>query len=83
MISTMLAELLDVRPGRHASRSRCSKAPPGARGAGRRTLFETYIGTPAYMEIGALNRLMREPPSVTAVHLRVDPAQRRPSCSAS
>jgi putative ABC transport system permease protein len=27
------------------------------------------------MEIGALNRLMREPPSVTAVHLRIDPAR--------
>jgi putative ABC transport system permease protein len=39
-------------------------------------LFETYIGSPAYMEIGALNRLMREPPTVTAVNLRVDPLER-------
>jgi putative ABC transport system permease protein len=38
--------------------------------------FETYIGSPAYMEIGALNRLMREAASVTSVHLGVDPAQR-------
>jgi putative ABC transport system permease protein len=37
--------------------------------------FETYIGSPAYMEIGALHRLMREPPSVTAVHLRIDASQ--------
>lgn len=36
-------------------------------------LFETYIGTPAYMNIRALNRLMQEPPSVGLVHLKVDP----------
>ncbi len=35
-------------------------------------LFETYIGTPAYIELRALNRLMREPPTVSGVHLRVD-----------
>jgi putative ABC transport system permease protein len=35
-------------------------------------LFETYIGTPAYIEIGALNRLMGERPALSAAHLRVD-----------
>src|SRR6185295_6244651 len=35
-------------------------------------LFETYIGMPAYMEIGALNRLMRERPSVSAVQIAAD-----------
>jgi putative ABC transport system permease protein len=35
-------------------------------------LFETYIGAPAYMHIDALNRLMRERPSVTGAHLLVD-----------
>lgn len=35
--------------------------------------FETYIGTPAYMSLTALNRLMRERPSVDMVHLVVDP----------
>jgi len=34
--------------------------------------FETQLGTPAYMEIGALHRLMHERPSATAVQLRVD-----------
>lgn len=34
--------------------------------------FETQLGTPAYMEIGALSRLMRERPSASAVQLRVD-----------
>lgn len=38
--------------------------------------FETYIGSPAYMDIRAVNRLMGERPSVTAVHLRVDSAER-------
>jgi putative ABC transport system permease protein len=34
--------------------------------------FETPLGTPAYMEIGALQRLLRERPTVSAVQLRVD-----------
>ena len=75
VISTMLAELLDVSPGDTVTievlegRRPVLEVPVAA-------TFETYIGSPAYMEIGALNRLMGEPPSVTAVHLRVDPAQR-------
>src|SRR5690606_4608337 len=35
-------------------------------------IFETYIGSPAYIEIGALVRMLDERPSVTSVHLRVD-----------
>jgi putative ABC transport system permease protein len=35
-------------------------------------LFETYLGTPAFMEIGALGRALRERPSVNALQLRVD-----------
>jgi putative ABC transport system permease protein len=68
----MLAELLEVVPGDTVTievlegRRPVFEAPVVA-------TFETYIGSPAYMEIGALNRLMREPPSVTAVHLRLDP----------
>jgi putative ABC transport system permease protein len=38
-------------------------------------VFETYIGSPAYMQIDALARLMHERAKVTSVHLRVDPAQ--------
>lgn len=34
--------------------------------------FETYMGSPAYIEIGALARLMKERPTLTSVHLRVD-----------
>ena len=34
--------------------------------------FETYVGTPAYMSIDALNRVMQEPGTVSGIHLRVD-----------
>ena len=75
VISTMLAELLDVRVGGSITVEVLE---------GRRPVFdvpvvatfETYIGSPAYIDIGALDRLMRERPSVTAVHLRVDATQR-------
>ncbi len=36
-------------------------------------LFETYIGAPAYMEIGALNRALGDGDALNSVHLRVDP----------
>ncbi len=38
--------------------------------------FETYIGSPAYIDISALNHLMKEQSSVSAVHLRLDPVRR-------
>lgn len=75
MMSTMLAQLLQVRPGDTVTVEVLEGRRPQLQipVAG---VFETYIGSPAYMEIGALNRLMREPPAVTSVHLRVDPLQR-------
>jgi putative ABC transport system permease protein len=75
VISTMLAKMLDVRVGENITvevlegRRPVFDVPVAA-------TFETYIGSPAYMDIRALNRLMRERPSVTAVHLRVDANQR-------
>jgi putative ABC transport system permease protein len=38
-------------------------------------LFETYMGTPAYMHIEALNRMMDQRPSLEAVNLLVDRQQ--------
>lgn len=38
-------------------------------------LVETYIGMPAYLHIDALNRLLKERPSVGYVNLLVDPAE--------
>lgn len=75
VISTMLAKMLDVRVGDRITvevlegRRPVFEVPVAA-------TFETYIGSPAYMDIRALNRLMRERPSVTAVHLRVDSRER-------
>jgi putative ABC transport system permease protein len=71
VISTMLANLLAVQPGDVVTIEVLE---------GRRPVFdvpvagtfETYIGSPAYIDIGALNRLMHEGPTVSAVHLRVD-----------
>jgi putative ABC transport system permease protein len=71
VISTMLAKLLDVRVGGNITvevlegRRPTFDVPVAA-------TFETYIGSPAYMDIRALGRLMHERPSVTNVHLRVD-----------
>jgi putative ABC transport system permease protein len=40
--------------------------------------FDTYIGTPAYMEISDLNRMMGEGPRISGAQLLVD-AQERPA----
>jgi len=75
VISTMLAKLLDVGVGQNITvevlegRRPVFEVPVAA-------TFETYIGSPAYMDIRALDRLMQERASVTAVHLRVDDVQR-------
>ena len=75
VISTMLARMLDVRVGEYITvevlegRRPVFEIPVAA-------TFETYIGSPAYMDIRAVDRLMRERPSVTAVHLRVDANER-------
>jgi putative ABC transport system permease protein len=71
VLSTMLAEKLGIGRGDVVTvevlegRRPVFQAPVA-------DLFETYIGLPAYMEIGALNRLMRERPSVNAVHILSD-----------
>ena len=75
VISTMLAKLLDVRVGDRITVEVLEGRRPVFEVPVVET-FETYIGSPAYMEISALDRLMRERPSVTAVHLRVDAAER-------
>jgi putative ABC transport system permease protein len=74
VISTMLAQLLEVRPGDQVTIEFLEGRRPVVQVPVVAT-FETYIGSPAYMEIGALNRLMQEPPSVNAVHMLVDPAE--------
>jgi putative ABC transport system permease protein len=73
VISTALAQRLDVGIGDRVEIEvlegrRDTHSVPVV------NLFETYIGSPAYIEIGALSRLLHEGASATSVHLRVDAA---------
>ncbi len=75
VISTMLAGMLAVKAGDVIT----VQVLEGRRPVLRIPVvasFETYIGSPAYIDIDALNRLMREQDSVTAVHLRLDASRR-------
>lgn len=72
LLSTKLAEILEVSLGDAVTVEVLEGRRP-VRELPVAGLFETYIGTPAYMEIGALNRLMRERPSASLVHLHIDP----------
>lgn len=38
-------------------------------------IAESFLGTPAYMEIDALNRVLRQPGQVSGAYLAIDPAQ--------
>ncbi|HEX5066318.1 MAG TPA: ABC transporter permease [Myxococcota bacterium] len=74
VISTKLAEMLAVKPGGTITvevlegRRPVFEAPVAA-------VFETQIGSPAYMRSDALHRLLRERPVASAVNLRVDREQ--------
>lgn len=74
MISSMLAELLAVKQGDRITveilegRREVVQIPVAG-------IFETYIGSPAYIEEHALARLLRESQTVSAIHLRVDSMQ--------
>ncbi len=75
VISTMLAEMLAVKPGDLVTVEVLEGRRPTVQVpvAG---VFETYIGSPAYMESNALSRLLKERPSVTTVNLLTNPARR-------
>ncbi|MDY0066815.1 MAG: FtsX-like permease family protein [Steroidobacteraceae bacterium] len=74
-VSSMLAELLQVRRGDRIEvevlegRSRVFPLVVA-------DIFETYMGSPVYVEIETLARMLGEQPMVNSVHLRVDPLQR-------
>jgi putative ABC transport system permease protein len=75
VISTMLAKLLDVQRGDRISVEVLEGRRPRFE-VPVADVFETYIGSPAYMDIRALNRLMREGPSISAAHVRLDDLER-------
>lgn len=75
VISTMLAQMLQVQPGDTVAaeilegRRQTLHLPVAA-------TFETYIGSPAYIEFGALSRHLRQRAVMSGAHLRVDPRRR-------
>lgn len=71
VVSTKLAELLGARPGDLVTLEVLEGRRPVRRVRIAAT-FETYLGTPAYMRRSALNRLLREGPSVSGAYLRLD-----------
>ena len=75
VLSTTLAEKLNVREGGIVT-VKVLEGRRVIRDVPVVSLFETYIGTPAYMDLNALNRLLREPTSVRHVHLLVDEAKK-------
>lgn len=74
VLSTKLAEKLGVRRGDMVTVQLLQGRRP-VREFPVIDLFETYIGTPAYMDLNALNRVLREPPSIEYAHLLVDETQ--------
>ncbi len=71
VLSTMLAELLGAAPGDVVTVEIMEGRRP-VRDIRVAALVETYLGTPAYMDVAALNRLMLEGPTMTGAHLLVD-----------
>lgn len=71
VISSMLAKMLHVGLGDQITvqmlqgRRETFEVPVAG-------IFETYIGSPAYIEIGALAQLLKQRPTASVVHLRVD-----------
>jgi putative ABC transport system permease protein len=74
VLSTKLAEKLGVRRGDIVTVSLLEGRRP-VREIPVVDLFETYIGTPAYIDLKYLNKLLREPPSIAYAHLLVDETQ--------
>jgi putative ABC transport system permease protein len=73
LLSTTTASLLGVMPGDrivmevlegHRARREVTVA----------ALFETDLGTPIYMDLAALNRVLREGPSISGAYLQTDAA---------
>lgn len=71
VLSSALARRLGVAPGGHLVVEVLGGARPVLT-LPVAAVFETWIGTPAYMRLDALNRALGDPPVVNTVLLRVD-----------
>jgi len=72
VLTTKLAELLGVRPGDTITVEVLEGERP-VRQVTVNAAVDEMIGLSAYMEISALNRMMREGPSISGAYLSVDP----------
>lgn len=72
VLSTMLAKLLDVGLGDVVQVEVLEGRRPVLH-LPVTQLFETYIGTPAYIHLNNLGRNMHESNTINIVHLRIDP----------
>lgn len=74
ILAKPLADILRIRPGEtltvevREGRRPMLEAPVVG-------IAQTLLGSPAYMEIGALNRALKEPNRVTGAYLRIDSAR--------
>jgi putative ABC transport system permease protein len=75
VLTEMLGRLLDVRPGDVVTielleeNRRAVTVPVSA-------LIQSYIGISAYMDLGALNKLLDEGPVISGAHIAFDAARR-------
>lgn len=75
VLSKKLAELLEVLPGDNLEVEVLEEDRP-VRSAVVAGLVDDFAGTTAYMDLAAVNQLMREGDVVTGAHLLADPARR-------
>ncbi|MCP3957765.1 MAG: ABC transporter permease [bacterium] len=73
VLTSKLAELLEVVPGDEVTLQVLEGARPTRR-ATVTDLVDEYMGMSAYMEAGALHRLMREGGNLSGAFVQVDPA---------
>jgi putative ABC transport system permease protein len=74
LLSAKLAELLAVGPG-DTVRVEVLEGRRPVRDMTVAGVFETYLGTTAFLAMDRLNRMMGERPAVSAAHMTIDPAR--------
>ncbi len=74
VLSDKLAELLDVRVG-ELLRMEVTEGRRPELDVPVAAIVKTYMGTSAYMELGSLNRLLKEDIAISGAYLLVDDAQ--------
>jgi putative ABC transport system permease protein len=74
VLSATLADLIAAKPGDLVTLEVMEGRRPTVE-VQVAAVFDTYLGTPAYMDIGALNRLMLEGPTISGAYLLVDPSK--------